>query len=64
MGDDQKHWEKLSSDERHFVKHVLAFFAATDGIVLENLACRFMKDVQLPEVRGSCHWDHSSQPQP
>jgi ribonucleoside-diphosphate reductase subunit M2 len=35
---DLKDWEKLSSDEKHFIKYVLAFFAASDGIVLENLA--------------------------
>ncbi|KAG1654898.1 hypothetical protein FOA52_011057 [Chlamydomonas sp. UWO 241] len=51
LGDDIKHWnEKLSEDERFFIKHVLAFFAASDGIVVENLALRFMSDVQLPEV--------------
>jgi ribonucleotide reductase beta subunit family protein with ferritin-like domain len=43
--------QKLTEDERHFIKHVLAFFAASDGIVLENLAERFMKDIQYPEVR-------------
>jgi ribonucleotide reductase beta subunit family protein with ferritin-like domain len=35
---DLKDWEKLNSDEQHFIKYVLAFFAASDGIVLENLA--------------------------
>ncbi|KAG1655335.1 hypothetical protein FOA52_008317 [Chlamydomonas sp. UWO 241] len=53
LGDDIKHWnEKLSEDERFFIKHVLAFFAASDGIVVENLALRFMSDVQLPEARA------------
>lgn len=52
LGDDLKHWDKLSNDERHFISHILAFFAASDGIVLENLAVRFMKEVQLPEVRA------------
>jgi ribonucleoside-diphosphate reductase subunit M2 len=50
LGDDMRHWEKLTADEKHFVLHVLAFFAASDGIVLENLGARFMKEVQLPEV--------------
>lgn len=50
LGDDMKHWEKLSADEQHFVSHVLAFFAASDGIVNENLAGRFMREVQVPEV--------------
>ena len=51
LGDDQKHWEGLNADEKHFVSHVLAFFAASDGIVLENLGVRFMKEIQLPEAR-------------
>ena len=45
-----KHWDSLSSDERHFISYVLAFFATSDGIVLENLAVRFMKEIQVPEV--------------
>lgn len=43
--------EKLTADERHFISHVLAFFAASDGIVNENLARRFMVEVQAPEAR-------------
>ncbi|GKD75697.1 putative ribonucleoside-diphosphate reductase small chain C [Tanacetum coccineum] len=42
----------LSQDERHFIKIVLAFFAASDEIVLENLAGRFMKEVQVSEARA------------
>lgn len=42
---------KLTDDERHFIKHVLAFFAASDGIVNENLAVNFINDVQYPEAR-------------
>ncbi|KAL0450803.1 UNVERIFIED_CONTAM: Ribonucleoside-diphosphate reductase small chain [Sesamum latifolium] len=49
---DLRHWENLTSDEKHFIKHVLAFFAASDGIVLENLAGRFMKEVQVSEARA------------
>jgi ribonucleoside-diphosphate reductase subunit M2 len=45
------HWERLSADERHFVSHILAFFAASDGIVNENLAMNFSNEVQIPEVR-------------
>jgi len=48
---DLKDWEKLTGNERHFIKNVLAFFAASDGIVMENLALRFMKDIQIPEAR-------------
>jgi len=51
LSPDQKDWERLSNDERHFIKHVLAFFAASDGIVNENLAVNFMREVQLPEAR-------------
>ncbi|KAK7264533.1 hypothetical protein RJT34_32142 [Clitoria ternatea] len=49
---DVQHWETLSDSEKHFITHVLAFFAASDGIVLENLAARFLKDVQVPEARA------------
>lgn len=48
---DLKDWERLNDGERHFIKHVLAFFAASDGIVNENLAVNFMREVQLPEAR-------------
>ena len=51
LSPDLKDWERLSNDEQHFIKHVLAFFAASDGIVNENLAVNFMKEVQLPEAR-------------
>jgi ribonucleoside-diphosphate reductase beta chain len=51
LSPDLADWEKLSDDERHFVKHVLAFFAASDGIVNENLAERFLHEVQVPEAR-------------
>lgn len=44
-------WERLTPDEQHFVKHVLAFFAASDGIVNENLAVNFIREVQIPEAR-------------
>lgn len=51
LGQDVKDWQKLSKNEQHFVKHVLAFFAASDGIVVENLAQRFCNEVQVPEAR-------------
>ncbi len=51
LSDDMKHWENLSDGERHFISHILAFFAASDGIVNENLAVNFMSEVQLPEAR-------------
>lgn len=52
LSKDLNDWEKLTKDEKHFVSMVLAFFAASDGIVLENLAIRFMSDVQLSEARA------------
>lgn len=49
---DLNDWKsKLNKDEKHFISYVLAFFAASDGIVLENLAQKFMGEVQLPEAR-------------
>jgi ribonucleoside-diphosphate reductase beta chain len=48
---DLKDWESLNDGERHFISHVLAFFAASDGIVNENLAVNFMSEVQLPEAK-------------
>ena len=49
---DLKDWDSLTQDEKHFISMILAFFAASDGIVLENLAMRFMSDVQLSEARA------------
>ena len=48
---DQKDWERMNENERHFIQHVLAFFAASDGIVNENLAINFIREVQIPEAR-------------
>jgi len=52
LGSDARDWERLSDNERHFIKHVLAFFAASDGIVLENLSLNFNTEVQIPEARA------------
>jgi len=52
LSKDLEHWSKLTDNERHFLKMVLAFFAASDGIVLENLGIRFMTEVQLAEARA------------
>ena len=49
---DMNHWDKLTPDEQYYIKMILAFFAASDGIVLENLGVRFMTEVQLPEARA------------
>jgi len=52
LSKDLLDWAKLTPDEKHFITMVLAFFAASDGIVLENLALRFMGDVQVAEARS------------
>lgn len=52
LSKDLEHWSKLTDNERHFIQMVLAFFAASDGIVLENLGVRFMTEVQLAEARA------------
>jgi len=52
LSQDAQDWDRLTDPERYFIKHVLAFFAASDGIVLENLASRFSTEVQVPEARA------------
>ena len=51
LSSDMRDWISLNDGERHFISHVLAFFAASDGIVNENLAVNFMSETQLPEAR-------------
>ena len=51
LSKDLADWTKLTADEKQFISMILAFFAASDGIVLENLAVRFMSDVQISEAR-------------
>lgn len=51
LSQDLSDWEKLNDGERHFVSHVLAFFAASDGIVNENLAEHFVAEVQYTEAK-------------
>ena len=52
LSKDLSHWDALDKDEQYFISMILAFFAASDGIVLENLAQRFMSDVQVSEARA------------
>ncbi|CAL8460698.1 g229 [Coccomyxa elongata] len=52
LSSDYTDWMKLNDDEKHFVSHILAFFASSDGIVLENLSQRFMSEIQIPEARA------------
>ncbi|KAB7731595.1 ribonucleoside-diphosphate reductase [Rudanella paleaurantiibacter] len=51
LGQDLKDWANLNDNERHFISHVLAFFAASDGIVNENLAVNFLSEVQYAEAK-------------
>jgi len=51
LSKDMKDWDNLKDDERMFIKHILAFFAASDGIVNENLIERFSQEVQVSEAR-------------
>jgi len=51
LAKDMKDWVKLTDNERFFIKNVLAFFAGSDGIIQENLAARFMNEIQLAEAR-------------
>ena len=51
LSKDLQHWEKLTDNERFFIKNILGFFAGSDGIVMENLATRFTREVQWPEAK-------------
>lgn len=55
LSQDVQQWDSLTDSEKHFISHILAFFATSDGIVLENLAARFLNDVQIPEVNFQHH---------
>ena len=52
LSKDMDDWKTLSSGEHHFIKHVLAFFASSDGIVFENININFAKEIQYPEARS------------
>lgn len=49
---DLQDWKKLNENEKHYIKHILAFFSASDGIVNENLCFRFYNEIQIPEARS------------
>ena len=51
LSKDVAQWEKLGENERHFIKNIIGFFAGSDGIVMENLANRFMREVKWPEAK-------------
>jgi ribonucleoside-diphosphate reductase beta chain len=52
LSKDMNDWEKLSDNEQSFIKNVIGFFAGSDGIIMENLAARFMREIQIPEARA------------
>jgi ribonucleoside-diphosphate reductase subunit M2 len=52
LSKDYKDWDVLSGNEKYFISMILAFFAASDGIVLENLGMRFMSEIQISEARA------------
>ena len=52
LSEDIKDWEVMNDNEREFIKNVLSFFAASDGIVNENLAVNFLNEVQYPEAKS------------
>lgn len=52
LSKDLNDWEQLTEDEKYFIKNVIGFFAGSDGIIMENLAVRFMREVQIPEARA------------
>jgi ribonucleotide reductase beta subunit family protein with ferritin-like domain len=51
LSKDMSDWVKLTDNERHFIKYILGFFAGSDGIVMENLAMRFTRELPVPEAR-------------
>ena len=51
LSNDTRDWQNLTDNERYFIKNILSFFASSDGIVNENLAENFLKEVQYPEAK-------------
>jgi ribonucleoside-diphosphate reductase subunit M2 len=52
LSKDMASWNQMTDEEKYFIKHILAFFAASDGIVIENAATRFLQEVQISEARA------------
>ena len=52
LSKDLNDWEKLNENEKYFIKNIIGFFAGSDGIIMENLAQRFLNDIEIPEVRA------------
>ena len=52
LSKDMNDWETLNENEQHFIKNIIGFFAGSDGIIMENLALRFLGEIEIPEVRA------------
>lgn len=52
LSKDMNDWETLNEKEQHFIKNIIGFFAGSDGIIMENLALRFLGEIEIPEVRA------------
>ena len=52
LSKDMNDWEKLQESEQNFIKNIIGFFAGSDGIIMENLAVRFLNEIEVPEVRA------------
>ena len=52
LSKDLNDWEKLNENEKYFIKNIIGFFAGSDGIIMENLAQRFLNEIEIPEVRA------------
>lgn len=52
LSKDINDWQKLNNEEQHFIKNIIGFFAGSDGIIMENLSCRFMNEIKIPEARA------------
>jgi len=52
LSKDLNDWEKLNETEQHFIKNIIGFFAGSDGIIMENLAVRFLNEIEIPEIRA------------
>ena len=52
LSNDERDWTQLTENERYFIKNIIGFFAGSDGIVNENLASRFQREIEIPEIRA------------
>jgi ribonucleotide reductase beta subunit family protein with ferritin-like domain len=52
LSNDERDWDRLTENEKYFIKNIIGFFAGSDGIVNENLASRFQREIEIPEIRA------------